>query len=275
LLHKHTGRNVIAYYSGWQSKPNLSGSEIRDEEKNGFMMAIHELDCAKGLDLLLHTPGGSISATQSIVTYVRERFGTDVRAIVPNMALSGGTIVACSAKVICMARHSSIGPIDPQIRGIAAHGVPKEFERAFTEIREDPGKEAVWRPILSQYTPTFLGHCKNAIDWSERFTREQPATNMFADLPTPERDARIDKIIEAPTAYDSVKTHDRQIGYQEARSIGLKIDLIEDHQEFQDLVLTVHHCFAHTLSNTQAFKIISNHRGAAFIKQQVSLPVMR
>lgn len=78
----------------------------------------------------------------------------------------------------------------------------------------------------------------------------------------------IDGIISALTDYDSVKTHERQINYQEARKIGLKVELLEDDQKLQDLVLTVHHCYMHTLSNTAAFKIIENHNGAAFVKQQ-------
>ena len=63
-LSEHTGRNTIAYYSGWQSKPGLAGTEIRDEDRDGFMRAIHEIKCSDGLDLLIHTPGGSIAAAQ-------------------------------------------------------------------------------------------------------------------------------------------------------------------------------------------------------------------
>ena len=66
-LHKLTGRNVIAYYSGWLSKPGIRLSDITDEDKNGFMMAVHRLDRKKGLDLFLHTPGGNIAATESLV----------------------------------------------------------------------------------------------------------------------------------------------------------------------------------------------------------------
>ena len=266
-LSVKTGRNIIAYYSGWQAKPGISGTEIRDEDRDGFMRTIHGLDTSRGLDLILHTPGGSIAATQSIITYIREKFGRDVRAIVPHTAMSGGTIMACAAKTIVMARHSSIGPIDPQIRGIPAKGVIKEFERAFTEISETPARIAVWQPILAQYPPTFIGNCQNAISWSETFTRAQLADNMFHKKRGAK--ASIDKIIEALTEYDSVKLHERQIGYQEARDIGLKVELLEDDQELQDLVLTVHHCYVHTLSNTNAFKLIENHDGSAFVKQQL------
>src|SRR5579863_6363905 len=77
-LHEKTGRNIIAYYSGWLSKPGVGLSEINDEDMAGFMTTVHKLDRKSGLDLILHTPGGGIAATQAIVNYlqkdVRRRF---------------------------------------------------------------------------------------------------------------------------------------------------------------------------------------------------------
>src|SRR5271155_1937860 len=87
-LHKLTGRNVIAYYSGFLSKPGVYGMEMNDEDKNGYMMTINKLDRSKGLDLILHTPGGSISSTQSVVDYLHKMFGRNIRAIVPQIAMS-------------------------------------------------------------------------------------------------------------------------------------------------------------------------------------------
>ncbi len=48
--------------------------------------------------------------------------------------------------------------------------------------------------------------------------------------------------------------------------MGLDVSLIEDDQDLQELVLTVHHCFIHTLTNTMAGKIIENHLGNAVVK---------
>ncbi|MGH8015881.1 MAG: SDH family Clp fold serine proteinase, partial [Candidatus Zixiibacteriota bacterium] len=53
------------------------------------------------------------------------------------------------------------------------------------------------------------------------------------------------------------------------RRIGLKVDKIEDSNELQDAILTVHHCYMHTLMNTAAYKIIENQNGVAFVKIQV------
>src|SRR5713226_6925266 len=93
-LFNYTTRNVIAYYSGWLSKPGILQTGIDDEDKNGFMMAVNKMDRAKGLDLILHTPGGDIAATQSIVDYLHKMFGDDIRAVVPQMAMSAGTVIA-------------------------------------------------------------------------------------------------------------------------------------------------------------------------------------
>ncbi|MGB7728544.1 MAG: hypothetical protein WBL50_10955 [Candidatus Acidiferrum sp.] len=49
----------------------------------------------------------------------------------------------------------------------------------------------------------------------------------------------------------------------------MKVSLIEEDYEFQDVVMTVHHCFMHSLMNTPAFKMIENHKGSAFVKQQI------
>jgi ClpP class serine protease len=77
-LHEYTGRNVICYYSGWLQKSGSDKSAINDGDKNGFMNAVYGLDKSNGLDLMLHTPGGDVAATESIVDYLRKIFGIDI-----------------------------------------------------------------------------------------------------------------------------------------------------------------------------------------------------
>jgi ATP-dependent protease ClpP protease subunit len=279
-LHAKTDRNVIAYYSGFLSKPGIIGTEINDEDKNGFMMAIHKLDRNKGLDIILHTPGGGITPTQSIVDYLHKMFrpnrnsAPDIRAIVPQIAMSAGAMLACSCKEIWMAKHSNLGPIDPQLRGVPAYGVLKEFKTACKEIKGDPSKIPLWQSIISHYRPTFLSQCQNAIDLSNAFVRKQLANVMFKG----ERGARkkATQIVKKLTHYGRNKTHDRHIHFEECQKIGLKVKLIEDAKDsyghsddvFQDLILTVHHCYMHLLMNTPAFKIIENHKGFGLVKNQ-------
>jgi ClpP class serine protease len=241
-LNKHTGRNVIAYYTGWLSKPGVALSDINDEDKNGFMTTVHKLDRTVGLDLLLHTPGGGIAATQSIVTYLQKLFANDIRAFIPQIAMSAGTIIACSCKEIWMGKQSNLGPIDPHLRGIPAHGVVQEFKRAVKEVKADPAKLMIWQQIIGQYRPTFLGQCEHALKWSNAFVEQQLADGMFDSLPPSQRKTRAKKVTKALSNYAANKTHDRHFDLDACKAMGLKIMELESDPSLQDLVLTVHHC---------------------------------
>jgi hypothetical protein len=268
-LHDVTGRNIILYYSGWLQKPDLRGTEIDDYDKNGFMTVINHLDKSKGLDLVLHTPGGEAAATESLVDYLRSIFGTDIRAIVPQLAMSAGTMVACACKEIVMGKHSSLGPIDPQYGGLPAHGVVEEFNRAYQEIRSDQAKIPIWQPIIAKYHPTFIGECEKAIQWSTEITREWLLAGMLKDEPSAE--ATVDRIITELADHALTKSHARHLSAEKCRQIGLKIRFLEDDPELQDAALSVHHACMHTLGATPAYKLIENQNGVAFIQlaQQV------
>jgi len=262
-LHAHTGRNIIAYYSGWLSKGSVLLSDINDEDKNGFMTTIHRLDRALGLDLILHTPGG-IAATQSIVNYLQRMFGKNIRAIVPQIAMSAGTVLACCCREIWMGKQSSLGPIDPQLRGIPAHGVIQEFKRAIREVKRDASRIVIWQQIIGQYRPTFLGQCENALKWSNDFVEQQLADGMFEGLSDRKKKAKA--ATRALSDYPRNKSHDRHFDIDDCERMGLAIKHLEGDATMQDLVLTVHHCYMNTLMNTTAFKIIENQNGVALVK---------
>lgn len=267
-LSERTQRNVIIYYSGWLQKPNVRGSEINDADKSGFMSVIRGLDRSIGLDLILHTPGGDLAATESIVDYLRSMFGTDIRALVPQLAMSAGTMISCSCKEIVMGKHSSLGPIDPQFNGIPAHGVLEEFDRARKEIAADPSNASLWYPILNRYSPTLVGECEKAIDWSEQLVSEWLRTGMFQTMKKPE--AKIKKILTELGDHAINKNHARHLSLAKCKEIGLKVVPLEADPDLQDAVLSLHHASIHTLSSTSACKIIENQNGTALINTIVN-----
>lgn len=263
-LYKLTGRNAIVYYSGWLQKPGIPGSQVNDADKNGFMTAIHQLDRSKGLDLILHTPGGETAATESLVDYLHSMFGTNIRAIVPQIAMSAGTMIACACREIVMGKHSSLGPIDPQFGSVPAHGVIEEFKRAHAEIKADPSKIPVWQPIIAKYAPTLIGECEKAIKWSVDMTREWLLRGMLAGKP--DAAANADAILSELADHALTLSHARHLSAAKCRSLGLEVIMLEDDQKLQEAVLSVHHALIHTLSATGAYKVIENHRGVAFIQ---------
>lgn len=267
-LHALTGRNVIIYYSGWLEKQNfiaqgMQGFEINDGDKTGFMSTIHKLDRSKGLDLILHTPGGDIAACESLVDYLRTMFDHDIRVIVPQLSMSCGTMIALASREVIMGKHSSLGPIDPQIGGIPAHGIIEEFNQAKSEIHADPSTIPVWQPIIAKYNPTLVGEAAKAIKWSLEMVDQWLQTGMFS--------AEADKVDRAKRVLDELGdhaltlSHSRHISLAKAQSLGINVTPLEDDQSLQDIVLGIHHACTQTLTETGAFKIIENHEGVAVI----------
>jgi len=268
-----TGRNTIIYYSGWLQKgfPGLMPHLIvNDSDKNGFMAAIHQLDRTKGLDLVLHTPGGDTAATESLVHYLRQMFGTNMRAIIPQIAMSAGTMIALACKEILLGKHSNLGPIDPQIGGMfPAHGIIEEFQRAADEIsgaatpQELQARIALWQPIIAKYSPTLIGQCQKAIKMSTDITTDWLATGMFSGDADAKQKAL--KITEELGSHASSKTHARHIHRERIEALGLKVVYIEADQNLQDTILSLHHACIHTLTRTPAIKLIENQNGVGLI----------
>jgi ATP-dependent protease ClpP protease subunit len=273
-LHQHTGRNVIAYYSGWlfrtPSTPNLS---VGDDDMNAFMAAVHQLKRVKGLDLILHTPGGDIAATEALVKYLWVMFDKDIRVIVPQLAMSAGTMIACAARSIVLGKQSSLGPIDPQIGGVPAQGVVDEFHMAVQSIRQDPASAPLWQQIVSRYHPSFLNECVQAINWSRTMVHGWLCENMFSGDAAHADTAQA--IVNFLGDHSITAAHARHIPLSKCEEIGLKIERLEDDKKLQDLVLTVHHAYMHTFSMSPAIKIIENQIGVATVHMGAMQQVIR
>ena len=265
-LFEKRGRNVITYYSGWLQKPNIRGIEINDNDKNSFMAVIHGLDRRKGLDLILHTPGGEVAATESLIDYLTKMFNFNIEVFVPQIAMSAGTVIACASKIIHMGKQSNLGPIDPQIGGLPAGAILDEFEQAAREIKEQPEKIPLWQVIVSKYHPSLILSCENAIEWSKEIAKKSLEKGMFSN----DKNVNISQIVDKLSDHKQMKTHFRHIGLKEAKNIGLTITPLEEDNELQDIVLTIHHAYMHTLNSTPAIKIVENHIS---IGQIQSLPV--
>jgi ClpP class serine protease len=224
------------------------------------MGAMHGMsDRDKGLDLILHTPGGDSAATESLVDYLRAMFGTNIRAIVPQLSMSAGTMIACACKSIVMGKHSSLGPIDPQFGGLAAHAIVDEFEAAKADIAGDPNLSLLWQPILSKYPPTIVGDCQRAIDWSKTLATTWLSSGMFQASDDPE------KLAENAVAYladhNKTATHARHVSAAAAKSHGLIVEDLEADSVLQDLVLSIHHACTLTMAWGNVFKMVSNNLG--------------
>lgn len=267
-LHKVTGRNVIAFYSGWLQKPGLRTPdfEINDAKMTGFMTVINKLDRKLGLDLVLHTPGGEINATEALVNYLRYAFDGDIRALVPHQAMSAGTMISLACKLVIMGAHSSLGPIDPQVGGAPAHGILDEFRKAQECFKNNPHEAKAWVPILEKYTPTLVGKCERAVEMAEKIVGNWLETGMLKGS----SDAKTAKasILKEFGSHALSLDHGRHFNYDKVKSVGVTVQRLEDDKALQDALLSMHHAFTLTLMQTTATSIIENHLGVAYINMQ-------
>jgi hypothetical protein len=91
-------------------------------------------------------------------------------------------------------------------------------------------------------------------------------TGMFAGRKTKTKLKKIKKIVQELSDHALSKSHARHLSYDRCSGIGLEVRCLEDDQDLQDAVLSVHHACIHTLGATPAFKLIENHEGKAFIQ---------
>lgn len=260
-LSEYTNRNVIIYYSAWLTK-SAEQTDIVDYDMNGFMTAVKNLDCSKGLDLILHTPGGVPTAAEAIVKYLRTKFNNDIRAIVPQLAMSAGTMIACSAQKIIMGKQSSLGPIDPQFNGIPAYNIVSEFSEAKQDLLQNKSNFDYWRLLLGKYPAAFVKLADDAIALSDTLLREWLKTGMFKNEVN---DDKLNRVCQSLNEHQSSKVHARHFDIGFCQRIGLDIIPLESDQKLQDRVLSVHHSCIHTFAATNALKIIENQEGKAFI----------
>ena len=267
-LHKLTGRAIILYATAWfESRPIPPGElQVALPDLQGLMEACSNIE-GRDLDIILHSPGGSAEAAESLVEYLRHRFD-DIRVFIPVAAMSAATMLALSADRLVMGQHSQLGPIDPQFiittpegaRTAPARAILNQFERAKFECQH-PENLAAWMPILRTYAPGLLTQCeasqKTAVNmvtgWLERY--------MMAEEPARAREAA-----EWFADYEAFGTHGRRVGRDQAREVGITIDDLEADRELQDAVLSVHHATMHTFSGTPTQKIIENHYGRAWVR---------
>lgn len=92
------------------------------------------------LAVILDTPGGVVEVVERIVRVLRHHYD-EVKFIIPDRAMSAGTVLAMSGDDILMDYHSCLGPIDPQLarddRLVPALSYLSQFEALIEKSRNE------------------------------------------------------------------------------------------------------------------------------------------
>lgn len=193
---------------------------------------------SKNVDIMLVTPGGSAEQVAKFVDRLRARF-EHVAFLLPDLAMSAGTIFALSGDEIVMDARAYLGPIDPQIPNRSGQYVPaqslltliKEIqERGDLSIKKGQNPQWTDLQILRQIDGRDIGNAINASKYSIELVDKYLSTykfrtwNQHSDgrpvLPE-EKQTRATEIAELLCNHEIWKTHGRgitrDVAWQECR----------------------------------------------------------
>ncbi|MGQ9455077.1 MAG: SDH family Clp fold serine proteinase [Armatimonadota bacterium] len=130
LLEKKRGSRVITLIHR-QEQMALFGIPffryINIDDSEQVLRAIRLTPPELPIDLILHTPGGLVLASEQIAMALRAH-EAPVSVFVPHYAMSGGTMIALAANHIVMDKNAVLGPVDPQLGEYPAVSILKAVE---------------------------------------------------------------------------------------------------------------------------------------------------
>jgi ClpP class serine protease len=97
---------------------------INVEDSEHILRAIRLTPDDMPLDLILHTPGGLVLASEQIARALQQH-KAKVTVFVPHYAMSGGTMIALAADEIILDPNAVLGPVDPQLGQYPAASILK------------------------------------------------------------------------------------------------------------------------------------------------------
>ncbi len=164
-LQNQMGGDAIAFIG-----PIVYGVE---EELKNSIEAIKKK--RKKLIVILETSGGYIEVVQRMVDTMRHNYKL-VEFIIPNYAMSAGTVLAMSGDEIYMDYFSILGPIDPQVekekRFIPALGYLIQYERLLEKSRKGTLTLAELNYLVEKFDPAELYHYEQSRQLSITLLKE-------------------------------------------------------------------------------------------------------
>jgi ClpP class serine protease len=139
---------------GFLGVPLYRFIDIDDSEE--ILRAIRLTPDETPIDLILHTPGGLVLASEQIAYALRAHPGK-VTVLVPHYAMSGGTLLALAADEILMDPAAVLGPVDPQLGDLPAASIVRVASTKPVERVEDRTL------ILADVAEKALRHMKEVV----------------------------------------------------------------------------------------------------------------
>jgi ClpP class serine protease len=171
------------------------------EDSEAVLRAIRLTPDDTPIDLILHTPGGLVLASEQIA-YALRAHPAKVTVLVPHYAMSGGTLLALAADEIRMDAAAVLGPVDPQLGDLPAASLIRAVGKKPAERLEDRTL------VMADVAEKAVRHMREVVrSLLARHMDDKKAETVAEEL--------------AGGHY----THDDPITVDEARALGLPIEV--------------------------------------------------
>lgn len=228
--------------------------------------------------LIIQSPGGNVEAAEKMVEIMRHHFN-EVYFIVPEMAMSAGTILCMSGDKIYMNYASSLGPIDPQVQGSDGHWVPAlgyldQFEKLIDKSKTNSLTTAEYG-LIQSFDLARLRRFEQARDLSITLLKEWLVQYKFKDwtihrtdpakhnqlVTDNERKERAEEIARQLGDHNYWHSHSRMISLKTLQE-NLRLE-IDDYSSNSDLAEAVANYYDLLLDyiNRNGSKILCHGRG--------------
>lgn len=190
LVHRQETMSFLGF-------PLMRYINIEDSEE--ILRAIRLTPKDMPIDLILHTPGGLVLATEQIACALNKHPAKKT-VFIPHYAMSGGTLISLAADEIVMDENAVLGPMDPQLGEYPAASVLKVLEKK--DINEVDDKTI----ILADLAVKAINQVRNCI------------VNILKD------NMDIEKAKQVAEKFTSGQwTHDYPITFEQAKEFGLPV----------------------------------------------------
>jgi ClpP class serine protease len=179
LIHRQETMALLGF-------PVFRYIDIDDSEE--VLRAVKLTDDEVPIDLILHTPGGLVLASEQIA-HALCRHPARVTVFVPHYAMSGGTLLALAADEIVMDENAVLGPVDPQVGEYPAVSILKAVEEKdvneiddktliLADVARKAGAQVRARAeaILAEHLPEDRARALAGVLSEGRWTHDYPIT---------------------------------------------------------------------------------------------------
>lgn len=201
------------------------------------------------ISVILRTGGGSAETTERMVGVLRKHYGT-VNFVVPDLAMSAGTIFCMSGDRIYMDYGSSLGPIDPQVQLpdtgdlVPALGYIDKIAEIAKKKKLSPADVVMLKSIDLAKLALFEQGCDLSIDllkdWLVTYKfkdwKEHRTTNPGSPVTDKERKKRAEEIAKELSNHRRWRSHGRNLDIEKLKSLRIEIDDYSDNDALRDAI---------------------------------------